>query len=69
VSFSHRVAIEIAHPGENETVLRDRASRREWLAQRDYRVVDLSSQQIENDLEAVLLEIQDKIEKPSVNEV
>ncbi|MEH2509894.1 tRNA/rRNA methyltransferase [Nitrobacteraceae bacterium AZCC 1564] len=31
VSFSHRVAIEIVHPGETETVLRDRASRREWL--------------------------------------
>lgn len=66
VSFTHRVAIEIVHPGENETVLRDRTARREWLAQRDYRVVDLSSEQIEKDVEAVLVEIASAIQGSSV---
>ncbi|WP_424627297.1 TrmJ/YjtD family RNA methyltransferase [Bradyrhizobium sp. SYSU BS000235] len=67
VSFTRRVAIEIVHPGENETVSRDRAARREWLAQRDYRVVDLSSEQIEKDVEAVLVEIASAIQGASAS--
>lgn len=67
VSFTRRVAIEIVHPGENETVLRDRASRREWLAQRGYYVVDLLSDQIEKDVEAVLVQIVSAIQRSSVS--
>src|SRR6201996_7967521 len=54
VAFLHRIAIEIAHPGEGETVLRDRASRREWLAQRYYRVVDIAAADAARDLAAGL---------------
>jgi tRNA/rRNA methyltransferase len=67
VSFSRRVAIEIAHPHETETVVRDRAARCQWLAQRGYHVIELSSAQIETALEAALAEIENGLQSPSVN--
>ncbi len=67
VSFSQRVAIEIVQPGETETVVRDRTARSEWLAQRGYHVVELSSAQIENNLETALIEIENGVQKSSVN--
>jgi tRNA/rRNA methyltransferase len=68
VSFTQRVAIEITHPGETETVVRDRTARREWLAQRGYHVVELSSAQIENELETALTAIESGLQNHSVNE-
>jgi tRNA/rRNA methyltransferase len=67
VSFSQRVAIEIVQPGETETVVRDRTARSKWLAQRGYHVVELSSAQIENNLETALIEIENGVQKSSVN--
>lgn len=54
VSFPRRMAIEIVHPGENETVVRERAARAAWLAERGYRVVALQAADIERDLETEL---------------
>lgn len=68
VSFTRRVAIEITHPGETETVARDRTARREWLAERGYHVVELSSAQIENELDAALASIESGVQNHSVNE-
>ena len=68
VSFTRRVAIEIMHPGETETVKRDRTARREWLTQRGYHVVELSSAQIENELETSLIAIESGLQNHSVNE-
>jgi tRNA/rRNA methyltransferase len=54
VSFQRRLAIEIVHPGESETVARDRAGRRDWLEARGYRVILLEAASIESDLQAAL---------------
>jgi len=54
VSFSKRIAIEIVNAGENETIARDRSSRREWLEARDYRVHLVNAADIEADLTAQL---------------
>jgi tRNA/rRNA methyltransferase len=54
VSFSKRVAIEIVNPGESDVVRKDRAVRSNWLAERGYCVVELSTDQIERDLAAAL---------------
>jgi tRNA/rRNA methyltransferase len=54
VSFTRRIAIEIVHPGESETIVRDRATRRDWLEARGYRVVVLGAAEIEGDLQAAL---------------
>jgi tRNA/rRNA methyltransferase len=54
VSFSKRVAIEIVNPGESDVVRKDRAVRSNWLAERGYCVVELSTDLIERDLAAAL---------------
>jgi tRNA/rRNA methyltransferase len=54
VSFERRVAIELANPGETETVVADRAERRAWLEARGYRVVLLTAAAIEQDIDAAL---------------
>jgi tRNA/rRNA methyltransferase len=50
VSFVFRLAIELVNPDETEIIAQDRASRRTWLEQRDYRVVDLAAADIERDI-------------------
>jgi tRNA/rRNA methyltransferase len=50
VSFVHRIAIELVNAGESEAVAADRAARRAWLEQRDYRVIDLHVADVEHDL-------------------
>src|ERR1700720_2752671 len=47
VSFVHRIAIELVNPGESEAVVADRAARRAWLEQRDYRVVEMHVADVE----------------------
>src|ERR1700720_2905706 len=47
VSFVHRIAIELINPGETEAVVADRAARRAWLEQRDYRVVEMHVADVE----------------------
>ena len=43
VSFVHRIAIELVNPGEAAAVAADRAARKAWLEQRDYRVSTCTS--------------------------
>ena len=50
VSFIHRIAIELENPDENETIAADRAKRREWLEERDYRVLNMRAADVERDL-------------------
>jgi tRNA/rRNA methyltransferase len=58
VSFVHRLAIELINPDETELIAKDRATRREWLQQRGYRVVDMPSAAIEADLTTELDRLQ-----------
>src|SRR5271154_2038608 len=50
VSFVHRLAIELVNPDETELIAKDRATRREWLESRGYRVIDIKAAAIEADL-------------------
>jgi tRNA/rRNA methyltransferase len=50
VSFVHRLAIELVNPDETDVIAKDRATRKEWLQQRGYKVVDMTSADIEADL-------------------
>ena len=54
VSFVHRLAIELVNPDESEAIVADRAARKDWLEQRDYRVVMVKTADVENDLGAQL---------------
>lgn len=54
VSFVHRLAIELVNAEESETIVADRAARKAWLEQRDYRVVSVTTVDVEGDLDAVL---------------
>jgi tRNA/rRNA methyltransferase len=58
VSFVHRLAIELINPDETDVIAKDRATRREWLRQRGYRVIDMPSAAIEADLAAELDRLQ-----------
>jgi tRNA/rRNA methyltransferase len=58
VSFVHRLAIELVNPDETELIAQDRATRREWLQQRGYKVVDMPSAAIEADLATELDRLQ-----------
>ena len=58
VSFVHRLAIELVNPGETEMIAKDRSTRREWLQQRGYKVVDMTSAAIEADLATELDRLQ-----------
>src|SRR5215831_8260160 len=51
VSFVHRIAIELVNPDENDTIAKDRAMRRAWLEERDYRVIDMKVVDVERNLE------------------
>jgi tRNA/rRNA methyltransferase len=54
VSFVRRIAIELVNPGESQAVAVDRAARRAWLEQRDYRVIHMKAADVERDLAAEL---------------
>jgi len=54
VSFVHRIAVELVNANESEAIAADRASRRGWLEQRDYRVIEMKVGDVEADLEAEL---------------
>jgi tRNA/rRNA methyltransferase len=59
VSFVHRLAIELVNPDESETIVADRASRKAWLEQRDYRVISIKTADVERDLGAELDRLQE----------
>jgi len=54
VSFVFRLAIELINPDETEVIARDRASRRQWLEQRGYKVIDVAAADVERDIESEL---------------
>jgi tRNA/rRNA methyltransferase len=58
VSFVHRLAIELVNPDETDVIAKDRATRREWLRQRGYKVVDMRAAAIEADLATELDRLQ-----------
>jgi len=58
VSFVHRLAIELVNPGESEAIVADRAARMAWLEQRGYRVVSMTTADVENDLDKELVRLQ-----------
>ena len=61
VSFVHRIAIELVNPGESEAVVADRAARRAWLEQRDYRVVEMHVADVERDLAGQLARLESSL--------
>ena len=63
VSFPHRIAIELVNPGEGEAIAADRASRRNWLEARDYRVLEVRAADVERDLEAELVRLAGMMEQ------
>jgi tRNA/rRNA methyltransferase len=58
VSFVHRIVIELVNANESEAIAADRASRSAWLAQRDYRVIEMTVGDVEADLEAELVRLE-----------
>lgn len=61
VSFVHRIAVELVNPGESETIVADRAARREWLEARDYRVIEMRAADVERDITVDLDRLQGMI--------
>jgi tRNA/rRNA methyltransferase len=58
VSFVHRLAIELVNPDETEAIVGDRAARKAWLEQRDYRVIEMNVVDIEHDLDQELARLE-----------
>ncbi|MBN4668378.1 DUF559 domain-containing protein, partial [Pandoraea nosoerga] len=58
VSFVHRTASELGNPNESEAIANDRAKRRAWLEERDYRVVDMHVADVERDLDGELARLE-----------
>jgi len=58
VSFVKRIAIELINPDEADAIQRERAARRAWLVERDYRVVTMAVADIESDLMSELARLE-----------
>jgi len=58
VSFVKRIAIELVNPDETDSIVRERAARQAWLAERGYRVVAMAVADVENDLVAELARLE-----------
>jgi tRNA/rRNA methyltransferase len=54
VSFALKVVIELVPPDENESTLKARGERRDWLTGRGYRVLDVAMADVEQDVAKVL---------------
>ena len=54
VSFPLRCVIELVPSSENEEAARNRVERRAWLADHDYRVVEVKAEDVEGDLAGAL---------------
>jgi tRNA/rRNA methyltransferase len=63
VSFVNRLAIELENPGESEAIVADRATRQAWLEARDYKVVHMRVADIERDLEAELVRLDEALQR------
>ena len=54
VSFALKLVIDIVPEGESEEAARTRAHKRNWLAERDYRVLELTVSAVETEIASVL---------------
>src|SRR6185437_4679580 len=54
VSFPLRCVIDLVPPSEPEDAQKNRAEKRRWLAEHDYRVCEVKTEEIERDLANVL---------------
>ncbi len=61
VSFVHRLAIELVNPDESDAIVADRAARKAWLEQRQYRVISVATVDVERDLAAQLDRLQQSL--------
>src|SRR4051795_11200074 len=61
VSFVHRLAIELVNANESDAIVADRAGRRTWLEERDYRVVEMAVGDVEGDLAAELARLESSL--------
>jgi tRNA/rRNA methyltransferase len=64
VSFVQRIAIELVGIEESDAVVRERATRRDWMEQRRYSVIDMNVADIERDLAQELLRLESELSKP-----
>jgi tRNA/rRNA methyltransferase len=64
VSFVQRIAIELVNAGESEAIAADRAARRAWLEQRDYRVIEMTVGDVEAGLDAELSRLEAMLSNP-----
>jgi tRNA/rRNA methyltransferase len=64
VSFVHRIAIELVNANESEAIAADRAARRGWLESRDYRVIEMTTADVERDLATELDRLQQNLAGP-----
>ncbi|BAT59757.1 tRNA (cytidine/uridine-2'-O-)-methyltransferase TrmJ [Variibacter gotjawalensis] len=58
VSIPLRTVIDVVPADESEEAAKTRAKKREWMAARDYRIVPLTAQDIENDVTSVLAKVE-----------
>ena len=66
VSFPLRVVIDVVPASENAAAIRTREDRRAWLIERGYKVIDVASGLVENDLPQVLERLaSDLTDRPS----
>jgi tRNA/rRNA methyltransferase len=54
VSFPLRTVLDLVPARESEAAAATRAEKREWLAERDYRVIEVSAAEVETDVRRVL---------------
>jgi tRNA/rRNA methyltransferase len=58
VSFVRRIAIELVNPGESEIIVSERAARQTWLESRGYRVIGMTTADVERDLATELAKVE-----------
>jgi tRNA/rRNA methyltransferase len=63
VSFATRTVIDLVPEGESEPAQAARADKRDWLATRDYEVIELRAAEVETDVAAALDRLLTKLEK------
>ena len=61
VSFPLRMVVDLVPEEEGEAAAKERAERREWLAERGYRVVSVTAADVERDATAVLDDLDARI--------
>jgi tRNA/rRNA methyltransferase len=61
VSFPLRVVIDLAPAGESAAAGKTRADRRAWLAERGYRVLEVTAEEVDRDVAQALDELDARI--------